>query len=789
MYEYPYGRIPYGSPSPYPPIHMRKNFLVLVVALFGFFLNGNSLFAENNDKNDEPVGYLAAYMTGDDERHMYYALSTDGLIFNKLLNDGKPIIGASFDDKLIRDPMILKDKNGVYHLIATVSWKNRPFTVWDSKDLVTWENERLVDAAPENASLTWAPELGYDRENDQYFAYWTGSVNNDWGTACIRYATTKDFIKFSEPKILVKEDRGGILDANIIYADGKYHMVYRFFGTWMRTSDHALGPYENARIISKEDTEGPFIFPLNKKDAEKFDAKYGICWDYFGNSAGYGVEVTNDFKTWRKLTNEGHPIYNKNVFFPPKIRHGSIIPLAQKEIDLLLKSFPVKELEAPTTEPDHSKKRNPAVVETHRMEHEWWQKRHDEKIREMNATKPEIFFVGDSITHGWEHAGKDVWDKYYKNRNAINLGFGGDETQHILWRLARAPWKEANPKLAIILSGTNNIGDPDQTPEQIAAGIMRNADPFLQRFKDVRVLVLSVFPRAKEKDDPLRKRVDAVNEALSKLTENKKNVTLLDLGSVFLKEDGTVNAELMPDYLHPNEKGYAAWAEAMEPTVERLLGQENPATVRTNALDVDWWKKRYEQTLKDFKNGDGKLIFLGDSITQGWGGAKDVWDRYFLEYDPVNLGISGNQVGHVLWQLEDENLNIKKASPKLVVLTIGTNNLWQPHTPRQISEGIKECVLKIREFFPAAKILVLAVPPTQEKADHEIRVKANRINEEIPKVLSDMNDVEFLDVNDRFLDENGVLSKEVAPDQVHLSRKGYEIWAESIAPTIERLMK
>jgi hypothetical protein len=165
------------------------------------------------------TAYLAAYMKGNDDKNMYYALATEGFKF-KIMNGSKPILSAYYNDKLLRNPLIIKDKEGIYHLVATVSWKNRPFTIWDSKDLITRENERLVDIAPEGATKTWAPEFAYDEENDIYFVHWTAELNDDWDTASIYYATTRDFINFSVPKVLYSLDGTGILDANIIKING-----------------------------------------------------------------------------------------------------------------------------------------------------------------------------------------------------------------------------------------------------------------------------------------------------------------------------------------------------------------------------------------------------------------------------------------------------------------------------------------------------------------------------------------------------------------------------------------
>ena len=295
----------------------------------------SSCSRKNIKENDPKTAYLVAYMKGDDEKHMYYGLAEDGFIF-RVLNDGKPVLSASYNDQLIRDPFLIKDKEGIYHLVATVSWTKRPFTVWDSEDLIHWKNERLVDVAPEGASKTWAPEFFYDDENDIYFVHWTAEINNDWNTASIYYATTKDFKRFSAPKILYR-DEVGILDANITKINGIYHLVYRKNGIWVATSRYAQGPYGDAYQLTADNVEGPYVFLLNDNSG------YGIVWDYFGNSAGFGLWTSSDFKSWTRITNENAPFYNDKVEFPAGIRHGSIIGITQKEKEALLAAFGPKE--------------------------------------------------------------------------------------------------------------------------------------------------------------------------------------------------------------------------------------------------------------------------------------------------------------------------------------------------------------------------------------------------------------------------------------------------------------
>lgn len=292
--------------------------------------------AQTKKEKNKKVAYLAAYMKGKDEKHLYYAIAKNNFTFEEI-NGGKPVLSASFDDQLIRDPMIFQDTNGAYHLVATVSWKNRPFTIWDSKDLIHWENERLIDVAPENASKTWAPEIAYERKTGQYFAYWTGEVNKQWSTASIYYATTTDFKTFSNPQILLK-DTVGILDANMIFANGLYHLFYRKSNSiWVVTAPDALGPYSNAYKFSPENVEGPYVFPLRDTIG------YGIVFDYYGGSAGFGLMTSADFKNWNRITNPKAPYYNDKVKFPDGIRHGSILGITAKQLTSLNKSFAVTE--------------------------------------------------------------------------------------------------------------------------------------------------------------------------------------------------------------------------------------------------------------------------------------------------------------------------------------------------------------------------------------------------------------------------------------------------------------
>lgn len=213
----------------------------------------------------------------------------------------------------------------------------------------------------------------------------------------------------------------------------------------------------------------------------------------------------------------------------------------------------------------------------------WWPHRHAEKLAERDEIVGEgrtvrLVFVGDSITHGWENGGKSLWAERFGPRGAFNIGFSGDRTEHVLWRLGVGSGKNNNeiaglaPELFVVMIGTNNTGHRQGDPAATAAGIEQIVDRLLELAPDSKVLLLAVFARGEKADDPLRKINDAVNERIAKL-DDRDRVEFLDVNAVFLDDDGTLPKSIMPDLLHPNEEGYRLWADAIEGPIARLLGE------------------------------------------------------------------------------------------------------------------------------------------------------------------------------------------------------------------------
>lgn len=174
--------------------------------------------------------------------------------------------------------------------------------------------------------------------------------------------------------------------------------------------------------------------------------------------------------------------------------------------------------------------------------------------------------------------------------------------------------------------------------------------------------------------------------------------------------------------------------------------------------------------------GQAEVIFVGDSITQGWEG-EEVWSKYYAPRHALNLGIYSDHTQHVLWRLDHGNLDGLK--PKVAVVLIGVNNfLDQNNTPRQVLEGVTAVVNKLRKKLPETKILVLGIFPLCEDFC-ATRAKALQVNQALHK-LDDGKSIRFLDFGYRFIEPNGRISKDVMSDFLHPTAAGYRIWAQAM---------
>ena len=197
----------------------------------------------------------------------------------------------------------------------------------------------------------------------------------------------------------------------------------------------------------------------------------------------------------------------------------------------------------------------------------------------------------------------------------------------------------------------------------------------------------------------------------------------------------------------------------------------------------------HESFLKRGKEGPIGVLFLGDSITAGWkGGGKEVWQQHYAALEAANFGIGGDRTQHVLWRMENGELDGIK--PKVLVLMIGTNNIGD--TAENITKGDQKIIAGIHAKLPETKLLLLGIFPRgadpKDAGVAGMRAKIKTVNAELAK-LDDGAKTFYLDIGGKFLDAEGVLPKDIMPDALHPNAKGYQIWFEAMQPLLDKLLK
>ncbi|MFZ4608423.1 MAG: GDSL-type esterase/lipase family protein [Gemmataceae bacterium] len=211
------------------------------------------------------------------------------------------------------------------------------------------------------------------------------------------------------------------------------------------------------------------------------------------------------------------------------------------------------------------------------------------------------------------------------------------------------------------------------------------------------------------------------------------------------------------------------------------------------------WEKRHETFVGIAKRGNVDLLFLGDSITDAWGGeghgmggGHKIFTSKFVPMKAANFGIGGDRTQHVIWRLQNGELDGIK--PKVVQLMIGTNNSnGSDNTAEEIADGVKGIIDEIKKKSPSTKVLLLAVFPRNTGKDDAAKKiqkdKIDKVNSIISKLDDGGKSVKFLDIGSKFKDASGALPKELMPDQLHLSEKGYEIWANAVEGVLTSMLK
>jgi lysophospholipase L1-like esterase len=201
--------------------------------------------------------------------------------------------------------------------------------------------------------------------------------------------------------------------------------------------------------------------------------------------------------------------------------------------------------------------------------------------------------------------------------------------------------------------------------------------------------------------------------------------------------------------------------------------------------------KRHEDFVAEANKGGTNLLLLGDFLTDDWRGnnknkVKAIYDRAFGPYHPANFGQGGDYVQHLLWRVQ--NGELEGISPKVVMLLIGGTNGSNNDPPEKIADAVKAIIATVREKCPSARILLLSVPPRGESPT-TIRTRHMSVNPYLAKLDDGGKTVQFVDLAAKYLQPDGTVSRDLMPDFFHLSEKGYQVWADTVAQPLKELIE
>jgi lysophospholipase L1-like esterase len=212
---------------------------------------------------------------------------------------------------------------------------------------------------------------------------------------------------------------------------------------------------------------------------------------------------------------------------------------------------------------------------------------------------------------------------------------------------------------------------------------------------------------------------------------------------------------------------------------------EPRAATPTARTERENWMPQHNRFVAEARKGGIDLLFIGDSITKGWArGGLNVWKAHYAPRRAANFGISGDCTEHVLWRIQNGELD--GINPTAVVLLIGTNNINNHDSPEDIAIGVTAIVEEFRCRLPAAHILLIGVFPKRELATHPDRERIRELNRLLAR-LHARDHVTFFDFGDRLLQPDGSISKEIMYDFTHLTPQGYEIWVDMMDPVLQAL--
>jgi lysophospholipase L1-like esterase len=460
---------------------------------------------------------------------------------------------------------------------------------------------------------------------------------------------------------------------------------------------------------------------------------------------------------------------------------------------------------------------NPATVPADRLSEPWWAGRHKAVLEAVqNHPDTQLLLIGDSITNNYDKTKPPdenflpTWKQFYEPRTALNLGFSGDTTANVLWRIDHGEVDGLHPKVAVLLIGTNNTtAHFNQTAEQTETGIDAIVADLELRLPETRILLLGILPS--DISDIKTERDRAVNQYLATCYGENPRVTYLDIASIFYK-NGALNSAVFYDSrlpqhgkpLHPDTNGQRMMAEAIEPTLAKLMGDTpqvplasmtdiNTALIPVERLERDSydWYARHHAELDLQKRLKPRVVLIGDSITHFWDGAPNAlhvngptaWQRVFGGMPVINMGFGWDRTQNVLWRLRQGEFD--GLSPEWVIVAIGTNNLTgttnaRASTPEEVCEGVVAIQRELHKRAPESHIVLMAIFPRGAQANSPMREPIQSTNRLLAQRFAGDPSVTYFDIGAQFLASDGTLPAAMMPDGTHPSDAGYQIWADAL---------
>ena len=365
--------------------------------------------------------------------------------------------------------------------------------------------------------------------------------------------------------------------------------------------------------------------------------------------------------------------------------------------------------------------------------------RHNQKVAAVRSHNYDLFMIGDSILHTvgdqggeWEPL-KAVWQTHFAARNAINLGYSGYRTENVLWNLQNGELdSQKSPKVAVVLIGTNNTDDTNyptvHTAEQIFDGTKAIVETIRKKHPTTKILVLSVFARGGAREvtnyhrrytnsDQCVETCRAAGELTKKLADNR-HVFWLNINSVFFRNDGSMNTDLIPDLVHPNAEGAESWANALEPTLAKLMGDKVIKSQHEQASE------KASGPVRDLAGK--RIMILGDSITQDGRYVNMIEyllqkQNPFLDFNIFSVGLASetasglSEIGHPFPRPDiHERLNraLVAVRPEVVIACYGMNDgIYQPYDPARLKAFQLGITSMVKQCQANGARVILVTPP------------------------------------------------------------------------------